>query len=351
MPAKLPRRQDGGESQKGESAAGITSQDLLALINKIGVKRKAYMSHIKLEPGERVIFSSRRRGPAGYSQLAWFGILFLGMQVCGSCTMVFYYASGVLGDMPGGVTAPSILTVLLALGLFVYWLLERNKPYYFLTSKRLIVRRFFLSPLELEVTNIGAAARRVVSYMRYGRVVREDVTNRIALAFYTGGSRLIGPVEDAEDLVNLLKCVIDHSIDLSALPSTTGDPAPAELRKDLFLARTTTAAGVPRGPLFIGPAKIVAFADVFFKTRDYQLLSIVGAPKSAEDVEQRMLDLAKNSAWGRAIVMEREGMTLTLEQRSLRMSSGEHAVVFELNEADAARARQFLKTNEAHPYR
>lgn len=309
------------------------------------------MSQIKLEQGERVIFSSRRRGPAGYGQLAWLGFVFIGMQLCGSCTMTFYYVSGVLGDMPGGISIPSILTLLLAAGLLIYWYLERNKPYYFLTNQRLIAKRFFRSPLEMDVSNIGAAARRVVRYTRYGAVVREDITNRIALAFYTGGSRLIGPVEDAEELVILLKCVIDHSVDLNTLPSTTGEPAAAEARKDLFLARTTTAAAVPRGPLFIGPGKIVAFADVFFKTREYQLLSIVGASKPPEDVEARMLDLAKNSTWGRAIIMDREGMTLTLEGNSLRMASGDQAVAFELSGADVVRAKQFLKAHDAHPYR
>lgn len=309
------------------------------------------MGDIQLKQGERVVFSSRRRGPAGYSQLAWFGILFGGMQLCGSCTMVFYLTTGVLGDLPAGPAIPSILTVLAALAAFVYWLRERNKPYYFLTNERLIAKRFLRSPLEIEVGNIGAAARRVVRLMRYGQVVREDVTNRLALGFYTGGARLIGPVEDAEDLVNLLKCVIDRSVDLSTLPSTTGEPAAAETRKDLFLAQTTTAAGVPRGPLFIGPGKIIAFADVFFKTRAFQLLSIVGAPKSAEDIEARLLDVARSNAWGRTVVMDREGLTLTLEQGTLQMASGDKSVAFELNGADAARARQHLKSSEAHPYR
>lgn len=309
------------------------------------------MSDIKLQEGERVVLSSRRRGPAGYGSLVWFGIIFGALQVCGSCSMGFYYVAGVVDDMPLGMSLPSILTVLICLAGFVYFMIERRKPYYFLTNKRLIAKRFILSPLEMDVSNIGAAARRVVRLMRYGQIVREDTTNRIALGFYTGGARLIGPVEEAEELVTLLKCVIDHSVDLSCLPSTAGDPAPAYARKDLFLAMTTTAAGVPRGPLFVGPTKIVAFADAFFKSRQFQLLTIAGTVKPAEEIEEKMVDIAKNQNFGRAIIMDREGLGITLSGSSLRVGSDDKAVAFELHEGDRTRMQQYLKTSEAHPYR
>jgi len=307
---------------------------------------------VELEPGESVVFQSKRGGKAGYSPLLWIVFIFVGMQLFGSVLML-----PILLTTDARITASTWITTLLTLGAFaaliVLWIRFTRAPAYFVTDRKIIARRFLRAPLVFSPRDIGGAARFLVQYTRYGRVVNEILTNRIVLGLRSGGVPKIGPVEDDDELVALLHGVANGSIDLAALPDVKGGLARAEERTDLFYARATTTAGQPRGPVFVGPTKIIGFAERLLLNREHQMLSVVGAEKPAQDIEDRMLDLAPSAEWGRgkAVVMDREGVSIGVEGNRLVIGAGPNSVAFELPQKDAERAAKFVKSTQAHPYR
>jgi hypothetical protein len=307
---------------------------------------------VELDPGERVVFQSKRGGKAGYSPWLWLLFLFGGMHLFGSLLMLPILLTS---DAPISITtwATTIFFSGAAVALLVLWFRWKRVPAYLVTSRSIIARRFLRAPLVISPRDVGAAARFVVRLTRYGRVVNEIFTNRIVLGLHSGGVSKIGPVEDAEELVNLLLGVADGSIDLAALPDVNGGLARAEERTDLFFARVTVTAGAPRGPLFIGPSKVIGFAERLLLNREHQMLSIAGAEAHAETIEDRMLDLARSAEWGRgkAVVMDREGVTLGMDGDRLVIGAGPNSVAFELAARDVERATKFVKAAQAHPYR
>ncbi len=305
-------------------------------------------SPVALLPDERVIFSSTRRGDAGHSVWWWFLALFVGLQVCGGLTFIGLALGGSANGSQGGVS--TVVTLLLAAAGFARWLQLRLQPSYFITSQRVIARRFFLSPLVFAPQDVGAAARFVIKHMRHGSLLHTQITNSIVVALRSGGTRRFGPVHDAEGMLTLLEGIAQGVIDVRVLPGENGELSRAETRRDLFFARASRTADAERGPLFVGPTTVIGFAAELMASRMLQLYTILGAERSAEDIEARMVALAHNTEFGRAVVMNREGTTLVLAGQQLLLSSETSKVGFDLLPEDALRAKTQLPGNE-HPYR
>ncbi|MFO0759635.1 MAG: hypothetical protein U0359_24290 [Byssovorax sp.] len=308
---------------------------------------------LKREPGERIIVQSKRGGPAGYGGLMWLGILFGGSQVLGALMFVPMMMSSDAAS-PGAQMWIMTLLTLVIFGVFLgRWILLRTRPAYVITDRRLIGRRLFLPPVAVPLEDVAGAVRVLVQYTRYGRVVNELLTHRVGIARRSGGMFRIGPIADVDELVSLLQGVAHGHIDCKALPDAEGGLAAAEARTDLFYAQKTLTGGLPRGPLFVGPTKVIGFAENFLQMRQYQVLTMVGATRPAEEVEQSVLALAQSDSIGRgrAVIMDREGLTLAVNGAQLALESGEHRVAFNLAEEDAARAAKYLKGSQTHAYR
>ncbi|MEO5729163.1 MAG: hypothetical protein ABI134_19070, partial [Byssovorax sp.] len=222
---------------------------------------------------------------------------------------------------------------------------------YLITSQRVIARRVFLRPLIFAPEDIGAAARFRINHMRYGNLVRTQLTHTLVVALRSGSTRRFGPVKDAEGLLVLLEGIGQGVIDVRVLPGERGELSQAETRRDIFFARATRTAGAERGPLFVGPTAVIGFAAELMTSRMLQLYTIVGADGSAAEIETRMIALARNTEFGRAVVMNREGTTLMLDGQHLLLASETSKVGFDLLPEDAIRAQTQLPRNEGHPYR
>ncbi|MFS8070944.1 MAG: hypothetical protein ACMG6S_31640, partial [Byssovorax sp.] len=260
---------------------------------------------VPLLPGERVIYSSVRGGDAGHSGWWWLLALFGGMQVCN----VLMYAGFALRhpeDSPAGGSVGAVLALVVLAVAFARWLQLRLQPAYLITSQRVIARRVFLPPLIFAPEDIGAAARFQINHMRYGNLVRTQLTHTLVVALRSGGTRRFGPVKDAEGLLVLLEGIGQGVIDVRVLPGERGELSQAETRRDIFFARATRTAGAERGPLFVGPTTVIGFAAELMTSRMLQLYTIVGADRSAAEIEARMIALAQNTEFGRAVVMNRE---------------------------------------------
>lgn len=311
---------------------------------------------LKLEAGERIIFQSKRGGSAGYGGLMWLLILFGGSQICGALMIIPILVGGTSEGKGEGATqmvVMSVITLVVGLAAVGRWILLKVRPSYFITDRRLIARRLFLLPVAIELENVASAARVLVQYTRYGTVVNELLTHRVAVGFHSGGARRFGPIKDADEFTSLLQSVAHKVVDCKALPDVNGGLAAAEARSDLFFAQTTQAGGAPRGPLFVGPTKVIAFAEVFFATRLHQVLTIAGASRTPEEVEQSILALAQSAEFGRgrSVVMDREGLHLGMQGNQLLLTSGDNKVAFDLAPPDAERATKYVKRGQAHAYR
>jgi hypothetical protein len=308
---------------------------------------------VTLQPDERVVYSSVRSGTAHHSAWWWLAAVVGGLQVCNApMWIVFYVArtdstSSAASGFPFFTVAESILVIVL----LVRWLDLRFRPAYLVTNQRILVRRILQPVLAIDPADVTGSARFLVKYSRYGQIVRETLTQTVVIGLRSGSPKRIGPVNDADTLVSLFNGLAQGEIDLRALPGVNGELAAAETRRDLFFARSTRASDVERGPLFVGPGTMIGFAAELLTSQMLQLYTIVGAPRSAEEIEERLIALAASATFGRAVVMKREGTTLTLEKRSLVLAGEDRKVAFDLTPEDARRAEAWLPKNEAHPYR
>jgi hypothetical protein len=310
---------------------------------------------ITLLPGERLVLSSKRGGNRSGGLLEGALIAYGSIHLLGCLGMIpMLLLGGELADDPRLVATAvfSALQILVVLVLGVLWLFERKKTAFFLTNKRFIVRRFLRAPLHFELDNIAIAQRRVVRIVRYTST-REYETHDVVLAFRTGGSRVIGPIEHVETLMDVLGGVVAGVVDPGALPGENGEPPDAEARRDLFFAPSMTARSALKGPLFVGPTKLIAFPYQLSGPRLYQMLTLARKETPASDVEAKLLELAQSKEWGRgrAVIAEREGLALPEGKGMLRVGAGKSAVALDLHPPDRTRLSKFLNDHGPHPYR
>jgi hypothetical protein len=311
-------------------------------------------SPIVLEPGERVVYSSVRGGAAHHPWWWWLLAVYAGLHINGVAMGMLAWMIFPASPGQSAMRAPgpiSLLTTAFGVLLLVRWLDLKRRPAYVVTDRRIIARRILQKPLEVDPAEVQGAARFLVKHTRYGRVVREILTRTVVLLLRSGGASRVGPVKEADGLVDLLNGLGQGVIDLRALPGVDGELARAETRGDLYFARSTITAGAERGPLFVGPGAVIGFSAPLSDSRMLQLFTIVGAERTAEDIEERMIALANNVEFGRAVVMPREGTTLRLDGERLSLSSSEREVAFTLLPADARRGAAGFFKEEPHPYR
>lgn len=307
------------------------------------------MSALKLEPGERVIFASGRGGAAGYNGLVWLGFLLLGMQVFGGCVSLSLLASSSEFHL-NGISWMSFAWLALGGYLIARWIGQRRGQSYVITDRRFIARRMLLGPLTVPLSDLAGARRILVQVTRYGTVINEINTHRVVLGVKNGTSK-IGPVRDVDELVSLVNGIATGFVDPRLLGDVNGGPSRAEERGDLFFAKKTVTAGAPRGPLFIGPTKVIGFAEVQRPHQEQRMLTIAGAEIDAASVEENMLDLGQSRLCGRAVVMDRSEGALLVEGKELVLASGANRVAFGLDEADAQRALKYVKAIAGQTYR
>ncbi|HEY4120531.1 MAG TPA: hypothetical protein VGM56_21850 [Byssovorax sp.] len=301
-------------------------------------------------PGERVVFASARGGSVGRGGCFWLVAIVLGFHVLGSLfTLVTLGVSSTSRAEAGlGVWLTPIGTFVVIGVIVALWIQHARTPMFFVTDQRIVARRFLRKPIEIDPAQVRSATRVVVKYTRYGRVVGEHMTHLVAVLYKGGGGQRVGPVKDADELVALLAAMGEGMVDARALPGTNGEPARAEERDDVFFAQAAKAGGNPCGPVFVGPTTVVGLASRLYAPAIYTVLTIAGREQGAAAVEEAMIELANRQTYGRAVVMARDGASLRVEGKNLVLSSDAGSVSFELEEADAERARRYTRTGHAY---
>src|SRR5262249_53180733 len=148
-----------------------------------------------------------------------------------------------------------------------------------------------------------------------------------------------GPVKKVEDLAELLHSgVLARYVDLRALPSVDGSPAPAEVRGDLFLAMQTETGGMTYGPLFLGPEKLLRFTDELPEGLKNQLFTLVSQDARPEEIEEQLLRLARHPGARHSTILELGNVKMTITGNALSVQMAERTDVIEMPPRDAERA-------------
>ncbi|HEY4120530.1 MAG TPA: hypothetical protein VGM56_21845 [Byssovorax sp.] len=127
-----------------------------------------------------------------------------------------------------------------------------------------------------------------------------------------------------------------------------GRIARAELRDDVFFARSSRSGDAPAGPVFVGPSALVGLRSPLAGPPLYLALSVAGQAQPADDVERRMIELARRATCGPAVVVQRDGAALRVEGDALVFDGPGGRVSFALDPLDAERARRFTRTATAY---
>lgn len=299
-------------------------------------------------PGsEKIVWQSRGGGVAGHNQLLVTGLVLLGLWSCGGLfTPVLLLLAG---DFSIQMIAPALIGLfwpaLFAAIVVPLYVLPRTRPTFFLTPTTLHARKPFGGWQVVPLAGLRAAERKVVVYHgRYGQR-HEVVTSRVAMLFDGGRRADVGPIADADGLIELLNDgAITQHVSLAALPGVaSGELAPAETRTDVFLAARSESAGMVYGPLFVGPTRVLRFTEVLEPGALARLYTIVGDALDAEEAEVRVVDFAKRPLSGYVLDLPRAEVrpTLTGDVLFLRLPQREEEV--KLAARDAERLRPFLR--------
>src|SRR5439155_14425294 len=116
----------------------------------------------------------------------------------------------------------------------------------YVTDRRIVGNNFLLAPSFARIEAVAGATRIIKQYTRYGAVVREELTHRVAVVLKSGGGMRVGPVVDPDELVGFLRGVAMGNVVPRTLPGVDGEPPPAERRTDFFFATAVHAGDVPR---------------------------------------------------------------------------------------------------------
>ena len=221
-----------------------------------------------------------------------------------------FYALGMVitvGVMAGRLAMGGLLlAVVLA---FIGWRRLRAQPAYFLTTHRLYERSLFGGPRVIPLDQITRCHRYLNRVRtRYGGI-EELPTDAVVLTFGSGGELRFGPVKDYDGLWDLVQNgVLAKSVDLHALPSLDGTPAPAEGREDLFLALHTRKGAETYGPLFIGPTKLIHFTEPLPRLLEGIFLTVLASPASPEQIEPQLAGLVRHPQAGHSLRARARGL-------------------------------------------
>jgi hypothetical protein len=170
----------------------------------------------------------------------------------------------------------------------------------------------------------------------------------------SGGQTItFGPIFDFDGLWELIHhAVLGNAIQISALPSLDGGPAPAEKRNDVLLVMSTKTDGDVYGPLFIGPTKIIRFTDKLPSLLERILLTVAAAQNSADEMESHMLQLVKHPHAGHATILDRDMTAASTNNNELVLTASERVIKMDLRPIDITHTAAFVRTwRPAHPMR
>jgi hypothetical protein len=186
--------------------------------------------------------------------------------------------------------------------------------------------------------------RVVVVYRgRYGEE-HHVLTNRLSMEYTTGRREDVGPIAQADALVELLTdSVITQHVSLDALPGIDGEAAKCDERKDLYLAAHTSTDGMKYGPLFVGPTRIVRITEVLEPSLLGRLYTIAAEPDEAVDVEARVAGFLRHPSVGHYLDIPRESAKTMLDGKTLHLKLADRELAIGLSQIDADRLRPFLR--------
>lgn len=216
----------------------------------------------------------------------------------------------------------------------------RKRPSIFVTDRQLIDKGVF-STTRVGLADVASYRRRIDTYYYRGSE-SEMATNHFVITLRRGGTASIGPVLEYDELAGLLNGVISRDIDPTMMRSLDGQPAAAEQRDDVFVAVDNRTSGEPYGPLFIGPRGLVRFTSKLPVGLEGLLLTALGRPGPAEELESRAVFLTRRPDAGHALVLDRSKVQLRVSGNTLELDLRERLEPVELSATDAERARRYL---------
>ncbi|MDQ3032787.1 MAG: hypothetical protein M3Y87_10245 [Myxococcota bacterium] len=298
-----------------------------------------------MPPGnEKIVWQSKGGGVAGSNQFLIIGLVLLGLWSCGGLTTPIFLllgaSDGLSAEMLVGAAVGLVWPALFFAIVVPLFVLPRLRPSFFLTPTTLHARRAFGGWQSVRLEELTSAERRIVVYQsRYGP--REVVTSRVAMQLAGRRTADVGPIADVDGLIELLNdAVITSHVSLDALPGIVrGEPAPAEVRTDVFLAARSESGGMAYGPLFIGPTRVLRFTKVLEPSALARLYTVVGDAIDAEEAELRAVDFAKRPMAGHVLDVERAQVKLQVDRDVLfaKLPQREEEVKLAMRDADRLR--------------
>jgi hypothetical protein len=241
------------------------------------------------------------------------------------------------------------VTVIVGIYALVRW--YRHRQAFYMTNLHLIDAGIFYNE-KIPLASIRGCERYIQEMRtRYGGVERVMTDKMLILS---GGHTIrFGPVSEFDSLWELIHHgVLKPTIQISALPSLDGGPAPAEKRNDILLLLSTKTDGDVYGPLFIGPTKIIRFTDKLPSLLERILLTVAAAQKAADEMEGHMLQLVKHPHAGHATLVERDMTAASVQGKELALTGPERTIKMVLRPADVTRTAAFVRMwRPAHPMR
>ncbi|APR82719.1 Hypothetical protein A7982_08068 [Minicystis rosea] len=273
----------------------------------------------------------------------------LGLRMAYAWMMLFFF---------GGTTAIPLLVlpetrlytlavIAIIVGAVLAYRRYRKQPAIFVTDARL-VDRGLLGTKSVELPAIATYARQVVHY-HYKGSVSQVATNLLVIG-ERGRTSTIGPVLEYDEISNFLSGVIAREIHPPSMRSLDGQPAAAEQREDIFVAVDNRSDGEVYGPLFIGPRGLVRFTSKLPVGLEGLLLTTLAGPGPLEDLENRAAALARRPDAGHVLLVDISKVELHMDGASLQvvttarpLTDPGRTMTIQLGDADAARARKYLK--------
>jgi hypothetical protein len=313
---------------------------------------------VPLEPGEGVIVASR--GGGGRSYPVWLVLMgmFVGFSFCGTGLMgVLALAVLALGpnhgDAEGAVSIvvlaatqlPCFALSLMLLGLgLAAAIVPARAPFYFLTTRRLVVRRVFGRTIALPLDAIASLTRHHAAIPLRFASRTERPTDEIVITMRAGHvprELRVGPIAEAADLLALFE-QSRAGVPLDEAPRLDASSCPAEERPLFFVVPGTRSLGMRYGPTFIGPTIVARFTEPLPLARLTRLYAGLAHAVDAEEAELLVRAAAREPGSGHVLVLDRAAARPTLDGTILTLHAGERRDPLELDPRAADRARAFL---------
>lgn len=311
---------------------------------------------VPLEPGEGVIVASRGGGARSYPVWLVLMGMFVGFSFCGTGLMgvlaVAMFALAPTGEAEGAVSIVvlaatqlpcfGISLMLLGLGLAAT-LLPARAPFYFLTTRRLVVRRVFGRTIALPLDAIATLTRHHAALpLRFARALRP--TDEIVIRMRPGhvpAELRVGPIVEAGEILALFD---QHraGVPLEDAPRVVGGPSPAEQRALFFVVSGSRSLGMRYGPTFIGPTLVARFTEPLALARLAKLYAGLAHAVDAEEAELLVRTTAREPGSGHVLVLDRATARPAIDGAVLTLHAGDRRETIELDAAAAERARDWL---------